>query len=229
MDEWVPLKATTLKENVTNLIRQAIIEGSIPSGEDLNQAQIAERLGVSRGPVREALGQLEQEGLIRSVPFKGVVVTPLNPTYVRELFSLRSALETFALRTGMQRDCRDDLAELRGIVDAMHVAVKDGNVGELSRLDLRFHSSIIHMPRHNLLERTWTPLKIGVQRSLHTRHRIYDSLDEVVGSHPDVLDAVADGDPDAACALLHRHIIDSGEMVCRVWLASESSESPVVQ
>jgi GntR family transcriptional regulator, rspAB operon transcriptional repressor len=226
MDDWVPLQATTLKENVTNLLRQSIIDGTIPSGEELNQAQIAERLGISRGPVREALGQLEQEGLIRSVPYKGVIVTPLTPTYVRELYSLRSALETFALREGMARGDLDDVASLRRIVDAMRKAAKDGESRELARLDLRFHSVIIQMARHHLLERTWTPLKIGVQRCLHTRHSIYRSLDEVVGSHPELLDAIVRGDVEEACSLLHQHIIDAGEKLCEVWLdTSEVAEA----
>jgi DNA-binding GntR family transcriptional regulator len=83
VDRWKHLQARTLKENVTSLLREAIIDGSLAAGEELNQAQIAERLGISRGPLREALGQLEQEGLIVSTPYKGVVVTALTPTYVR--------------------------------------------------------------------------------------------------------------------------------------------------
>ena len=218
MDTWEPLRATTLKENVTNLIRQSIIDGTIPSGEELNQAQIAEQLGISRGPVREALGQLEQEGLIRSIPYKGVVVTPLNPTYVRELYSLRSALETFALRVGIERGDKDSMAALEANVDAMRKAAKAADLKELARLDLRFHSLIIHMARHSMLERTWTPLKIGVQRCLHTRHRIYSSLDEVVGSHPDLLELMKAKKTEAAVKLLHQHIIDAGEKLCDVWL-----------
>jgi DNA-binding GntR family transcriptional regulator len=223
MDEWVPLQATTLKENVTNLLRQSIIDGTIPSGEELNQAQIAERLGISRGPVREALGQLEQEGLIRSVPYKGVIVTPLNPTYVRELYTLRSALETFALRTAMARGDADGVADLHQIVDAMRTAALRNDGVELARLDLRFHTSIIHMARHSLLERTWTPLMIGVQRCLHTRHRIYDSLDQVVGTHPELLEAIDRGDAEEASRILHQHIIDAGEQLCEAWLTSDAS------
>ena len=218
MDDWAPLHATTLKENVTNLLRQSIIDGTIPSGEELNQAQIAERLGISRGPVREALGQLEQEGLIRSVPYKGVIVTPLNPTYVRELYSLRSALEVFALQLGMERDDAEDMANLRRIVDAMRAAAKRNDARELARLDLRFHSSIIHMARSNLLERTWTPLKIGVQRCLHSRHRIYATLEEVVGTHPELLEAMVADDADGASEILRQHILDAGAKLCEVWL-----------
>lgn len=228
MDEWSPFQPKTLKENVTNLLRQSIIDGSIPSGEVLNQAQIAERLGISRGPIREALGQLEQEGLIRSVPYKGVIVTPLNPTYVRELYNLRSALETFALRSGMARNDPEDLRNLNLIVDNMRVAAQHQESRELTRLDLRFHSSIIHMARNNLLERTWTPLKIGVQRCLYSRHRIYGTLDEIVGTHPDLLEAMSQRDVEAASEILHQHILDASDKLCDEWLNDGSSEDPLL-
>lgn len=225
MDDWTPLHATTLKENVTNLLRQSIIDGTLPSGEELNQAQIAERLGISRGPVREALGQLEQEGLIRSVPYKGVVVTPLDPTYVRELYSLRTALETFALRIGMERRDPEEIGALGRIVDGMRAAAKRGDAPELARLDLRFHSMIIRMARNSLLERAWTPLKIGVQRCLHSRHRIYESLDEVVGTHPALLEAIERGDVAGATEMLEQHIIDAGNKLCDVWLDAPAAEA----
>lgn len=218
MDEWSPLNARTLKENVTNILRESIIDGTLPSGEELNQAQIAERLGISRGPVREALGQLEQEGLIRSVPYKGVVVTPLNPAYVRELYSLRTVLETFALRRGMERGDEADVVTLQTIIAEMRRAARRGDAPELTRLDLKFHSAIIQMAHHNLLERSWTPLRIGVQRCLHSRHKIHQSYDEVVGSHPEIVDAVVAGNVDDACTLLHQHIVESGHKLREAWL-----------
>ncbi len=225
MDDWTPLQATTLKENVTNILRQSIIDGTLASGEELNQAQIAERLGVSRGPVREALGQLEQEGLIRSVPYKGVVVTPLDPDYVRELYSLRVALETFALRIGMARRDPAEIAELGRIVDGMRAAAAHGDAPELARLDLRFHSTIIRMAHNSLLDRAWTPLKIGVQRCLHSRHQIYERLDEVVGTHPELLDAIQRGDATTASEILEQHIIDAGNKLCDVWLEVPTEEA----
>lgn len=221
MEDWVPLQATTLKENVTNLLRQSIIDGSLSSGEELNQAQIADRLGISRGPVREALGQLEQEGLIRSIPYKGVVIIPLTPTYVRELYSLRSALEGFAVHIGIERNDPKDAQVLNTILQSMYRAVKRGDAPELTRLDLRFHSTIIHMARHSMLERAWTPLKIGVQRCLHTRHQIYPNLDSVIGTHPGLIEAIASRDADTAISILQQHIIEAGEKLCEVWLEED--------
>jgi DNA-binding GntR family transcriptional regulator len=221
MEDWAPLQATTLKENVTNLLRESIIDGSIPSGEELNQAQIADRLGISRGPVREALGQLEQEGLIRSVPYKGVIVIPLTPTYIHELYSLRSSLEGFAVRIGIERNDPKDVKALNTILNSMSKAAKAGDGPELTRLDLRFHSTIIHMARHSLLERAWAPLKIGVQRCLHTRHQIYRGLDEVIGTHPQLIEAIAARDTERAIQILHEHIIDAGDKLREVWLEAD--------
>ncbi|MCB0025436.1 MAG: GntR family transcriptional regulator, partial [Caldilinea sp.] len=103
LDQLPHIKPTTLKANVTEILRQLIIEGTLAPGTEFNQAQIAEQLGVSRGPIREALGQLEQEGLLQSVPYKGVIVTPLTRKYVEELYSVRTALELLALDRSITR------------------------------------------------------------------------------------------------------------------------------
>ena len=217
MDDWIPLETRTLRENVTDLIRQAIIEGRLASGEELNQAQLAERLGISRGPVREALGRLEQEGLIRNVPYKGVYVTSLSPTYVRELFSLRAVLEGFALDLLIERLRPQDLEALESSVEAMRRAAKAGDNNQLTELDVTFHRSLVELSQHELLRRVWLPLEMGVQRCVHARHQIYESLDEVVGTHPDLVAAIAGRDGDAAERILEEHILEAGEKICEFW------------
>lgn len=216
-----PMEPRTLRENVTDLLRQQIITGRLAPGTELNQAQIAEQLGISRGPVREALGKLEQEGLIRSVPYKGVHVTPLTEEYVEELYSLRSALETFALRRGIEDVQPEDLERLSRTIDAMRQAARMQDAEELVRLDLQFHRIIVQMADHELLLQTWEPLELGVQRCLHARHRIYDTMEEVVGTHPALVEAIGKQDIDLACQILHEHIIEAGEQVCRYWQSHE--------
>jgi DNA-binding GntR family transcriptional regulator len=214
MNNWTTLETRTLRENVTDLIREAIIEGNLPAGSELNQAQIAEKLGISRGPVREALGQLEQEGLIHNVPYKGVVITSLTPTYVRELYSLRSALETFAINLAIEHLKTKDLKILKQLVNEMWQAAKAKNEHTLGELDLTFHRTIITMAEHDLLRKTWAPLEIGVKRCLYKRHKIYQSLDEVVGSHPALVDAIEVRDSDQATKILREHILEAGEKIC---------------
>ena len=224
VNDWQPFEARTLKDDVTQLLRQAIVDGTFTAGSELNQAQIAGKLGISRGPVREALGRLEQEGLIRSIPYKGVVVTSLTPTHVRELYSLRGALETFAVRLGIERNDPSDIAKLRTVVEEMRGAAQTGSRKELARLDLKFHSSLIHMARHDLLERTWEPLKVGVQRCLHTRHKIYTSLEEVVGSHPELIQAIEARETERATFILQGHILEAGERIVEELLSQTGDE-----
>ena len=211
MSNWTDFKARTLKANVTDLIRQAIIKGELPANSELNQAQIAERLGTSRGPVREALGQLEQEGLIKNVPYKGVIITSLTPEYVAELYSLRGALETFAVRCAIDTVNAKDLKTLRQLLKEMDKAAQAKDEKKMGELDLTFHRTIVEMSRHELLQKTWSTLEIGLQRCLYKRHEIYPSLDQVLGSHPEIVDAIAKHDVETATTLLREHILDAGE------------------
>lgn len=212
-----PMDTRTLRENVTEILRWAIIDGSLPPGTELNQAQMAEKLGISRGPLREALGQLEQEGLIRNVPYKGVYVTPLTVRYVEELYSIRAVMETFALRRGMPKLQEEDILSLKQYVDEMREAAKAHDRERLVELDRGFHRHIVTMADHELLLSIWNRLEIGVLRCLHTRHRIYRDLEEVVGSHPALVEAIENANVTLATQILHDHIIEAGVQICENW------------
>ncbi|HBY93248.1 MAG: GntR family transcriptional regulator [Ardenticatenaceae bacterium] len=224
MASFDPMAPRTLRENVTDLLRRAIIDGSLAPGTELNQAQIAEKLGISRGPVREALGQLEQEGLIRNVPYKGVYVTPLNKKYVEELYSMRGALETFALTRSLERAQPADIEWLNNIVEEMRRAGQERDAERLVQLDLAFHDYLVGMADHELLYKMWKLLEIGVRRCLHARHKIYQTLEEVVGSHPALVDAIAEHDIGRASQLLGEHITEAGEQICQLWSITEPAD-----
>ena len=211
------METRTLRENVTEILRWAIVDGSLAPGAELNQAQIAEKLGISRGPLREALGQLEQEGLIRNVPYKGVYVTPLTKRYVEELYSIRAVLETFSLTRGMERLQPEDIKALKQYVDEMREAARAQAREHLVELDRRFHRHLVTMADHELLLNIWNRLEIGVLRCLHTRHRIYRDLEEVVGSHPALVEAIEEGNVMRAKQILHDHILEAGVQICQNW------------
>lgn len=212
-----PMDTRTLRENVTEILRWAIIDGSLAPGAELNQAQMAEKLGISRGPLREALAQLEQEGLIRNVPYKGVYVTPFTVRYVEELYSIRAVLESFALTRGMERLRAEDVKVLKQYVDEMREAARAEQRERLVELDLRFHRHLVAMADHELVLNIWNRLEIGVLRCLHTRHRIYRDLEEVVGSHPALVEAIEEGNVMRAKQILHDHILEAGEQICENW------------
>ena len=220
-ENFSPIAPRTLRENVTEIIRQSIIDGRLSPGAELNQAQIADELGVSRGPIREALGRLEQEGLIRTVPYKGVIITPLDRKYVDELYSVRMALETMALERGIERLTTKKLALFEANVDAMWTAARAEEQQRLVELDLQFHETIVQIADHDFALKLWRQLAVGVKRCLHTQHRSYTFLDEVVGSHPTIVTAIADRDKTLAVQILRDHIIESAENIVRNWSTAD--------
>src|SRR5581483_1459477 len=179
---------------VTDSVRQAILQGVLIPGGQVNQAQIAAKLGISRGPLREALRQLEEEGLVQSYPHKGTFVTEITPAYIEEVYSIRRVLETFAIARMIENNNPQVLAQLRVIVDEMHLAAHASNLTRLNELDFQFHAAICRGAEHTLLMQLWKSIEVGVKRVVTLRHGIYDNLDDIIGNHPDIVAAIQDGD-----------------------------------
>lgn len=219
----------TLRTRVTNSIRDAILQGVLVPGSQINQAQIATRLGISRGPLREALRQLEEEGLVQSYPHKGTFVTEITLEYIEELYSIRRVLETFAVKRMIENYNPELLQELSDIVSSMLDAAKAGDSQELNALDFQFHTTILLGAQHSLLMQLWKAIQVGVLRLVAMRHGIYSDLFEIVGTHPDLLAAIKTGDEALAIQLLDIHIQEAGEKVSAAWslLSSLPEETPV--
>src|SRR5438034_6973997 len=126
------LEPKTLRENVLVSIRRAILDGNLAPGEQVNQQQIADKLGVSRGPIREALGQLEEEGLLRNIPYKGTFVTEITPAYIDELYDIRRVLEVFAVRRTVALADPKVVQEARLVIEAMNQAADAQDVDHLT-------------------------------------------------------------------------------------------------
>lgn len=214
------MEPKTLRTSVVDTIRQAILERILLPGEQVNQAQIAEQLGISRGPLREALGQLEEEGLIRNIPYKGTFVTEITPTYIDELFSIRRVLELFALERFMQYAGPDILGLLRRTVADMYTAATANDLDQLDQLDLQFHYLLCRGARHRLLLQLWKAIETGVRRCQALGHRNYGDLRDVIGTHPHILTAIEQGRSDEARALLDAHIREAGEQIGGAWATS---------
>lgn len=221
-----PVDARTLRQSVTEAIRQGILEGDLLPGAQVNQVQIAEQLGVSRGPVREALGQLEEEGLIKNVPYKGTFVTEITGEYISELYSIRHAIETFAARQAAQRASAKDLVELRAVLAEMYTTAALNDMSRMGALDIQFHYLICRSAHHSLLLQIWKSIEIGVRRCLALRHRIYRSPADVIGTHPDILAAIEAGDADRTCEILGLHIVEAGEQLLRSWAHLQAEDVP---
>lgn len=222
-----PVDARTLRQSVTEAIRHGILQGDLLPGSQVNQAQIAEQLGVSRGPVREALGQLEEEGLIKNVPYKGTFVTEITDDYITELYSIRQVIETFAARLAAEHATQEDLAELRAVLNEMYATAEQADMSRMGTLDIQFHYLICRSAHHSLLLQMWKSIEIGVRRCLALRHRIYRSPADVIGTHPDILAAIEAGEADRACAILGEHIAEAGQHLYRSWAHAQDEAAAV--
>ena len=208
-EKFPSMSPATLKVSVADLIRGLIFDGVLAPGIEINQVEISVRLGVSRGPLREALATLENEGLVNSVPFKGVTVSRLTREYVEELFQVRSALEVMALSKSINSMSGSDLDGLNRIVGEMQSEARVGDVARFSERDLNFHRQLIQLSKHALAFKLWSVVEVGIRRCLRYRHNMYPSLVDGIGSHPDIMFAVQQRDLAAATSLLVEHINES--------------------
>src|SRR5437867_2169159 len=129
-DPFKPIDQQTLRDTVTNTVRQAIVGGTLRPGAQINQVEVAAKLHVSRGPLREALRQLEEEGLVLSLPNKGTFVTEITTADIEEVYCIRRVLENFAIQRAVEHATDDELTDLSEIVSDMEKAAE---VPDLSR------------------------------------------------------------------------------------------------
>src|SRR5579862_6119542 len=132
------LSPRTYHQDVVASIRAAIHEGTLQGGTPLVERRIAEDMGISRAPVREALRQLEEEGLVVNIPFKGWYVTEVTPKTMEEIVSLRKAVESFAAERATVLAKAPDLTALRRLFGEMEDAAKRDAADELLELHLQF-------------------------------------------------------------------------------------------
>ena len=137
MNEYLPLR-----DVVFNTLRQAILRGELAPGERLMEIQLAERLGVSRTPIREAIRKLELEGLVLMVPRKGAEVARISEKSLRDVLEVRRSLEELATELACQRMSEEQIGELEAARDAFAAAVTSGDIMEMAECDEKFHDVI---------------------------------------------------------------------------------------
>ncbi len=217
-DPFKPIDQRTLRDTVTNTVRQAIVGGTLKPGEQINQVEVASKLHVSRGPLREALRQLEEEGLVLSLPHKGTFVTEITAADIEEVYSIRRVLENLAIQRAVEHATDAELSDLSEIASQMARAAEVPDLSRLRALDHEFHLTICKCAHHQLLLQLWKSIEVRVRRVLALRHGIYKDPRDIVGSHPDILRTIQARDVARATALLDTHIREAGEHLLAAWL-----------
>ncbi len=137
MDEYLPLRDVVFKT-----LRQAILKGELEPGERLMEIQLAERLGVSRTPIREAIRKLELEGLVLMIPRKGAEVAKISENNLRDVLEVRRSLEELAIDLACQRMTEEELSELKKTEERFAKAIQTGEVMEIAQTDESYHEII---------------------------------------------------------------------------------------
>ena len=136
-DEYIPLRDIVFKT-----LREAIVTGELKPGERLMEIKLANEMGVSRTPVREAIRKLEQEGLVRLTARKGAEVAPINAKDLKEVLEIRKALEGLACQMACQHATEEQIQDLSRINQDIEKAIDDGDIERIARLDALFHDRI---------------------------------------------------------------------------------------
>ncbi|MBM3722251.1 MAG: GntR family transcriptional regulator [Actinobacteria bacterium] len=156
-----------LADVVTDDLRDAIIAHELEPGRRLAEDDLANQMGVSRGPVREALARLEREGLIVIERHKGARIASWGKSDVEEIFSLRVVLEQLAIEWACKNATAADIAALEGVIkEFRNLSEKQRNIKNVSRLDLEFHSAIFNAAHHDRLYRAWEILRSQIHSFL---------------------------------------------------------------
>ena len=211
-----PLQRQTLAGMTLEAIRERILSGAYPEGEPLRQDAIAEELGVSRIPIREALRQLEAEGLVVFNPHRGAVVSSLSIGEIEELFELRAQIESDLVRRAVPRVRREDISSAKDTLKAYDVAFRKGEITTWGKLNWEFHATL-YAPA----DRVFT---MAVVQRLHQQSDRYMRMQLVLthgetrasDEHRSILAAVEEGDVRQASQLMRQHILGAGRRLVSV-------------
>ena len=205
------LQTRSLSSVVQGELERLIVSGDLPPGARLREVALAARLGVSRGPLREAFRMLEEAGLVRTEKNRGVTVRSLPVHEAIEIFDLRATMEQMVGRRLAESMAPAGIKELRGLVDRMDDAVKAKDAQRYHLLNLGFHDRLVEMAGNGKLTAVYR--KLIKELSLFRRLNLAESrlLPVSVSEHRQIVKAIASGDADLAGAALFNHVMRSKE------------------
>ena len=191
---------------IADTIRTRIIDGSFPPGTQLGEAQLAEQLEVSRGPVREALQRLVQEELLEARPHRGVFVAELDAGDIADVYRARRAVERAAAELIVERDDDGALEPLARLVERMSGAAQRGRWGNVVDLDRRFHEVLVDAAGSKRLSRMYRTLLAETAMCMAALEGAYPARREIVREHQRLLEALQGDELAPVLACIDEHL-----------------------
>lgn len=196
----------SLRNKVFKYVKSQIINGYYKAGDNLVESKMAEELGVSRTPIREAIRLLELEGLVETIPNKGAVVLGISPKDVEDIYAIRSLVEGLAARWAAERISSIEKKEMQKTMDLMDFFAQRGDTDELAELDNRFHQIIYEASGSKILNLTLGNLHQYVQLARLESLKRPNRLDRTIEEHHEILNAFLANDPDQAEKAMAKHV-----------------------
>lgn len=201
----------TLREQIVFSLRESIIRGDLEPGQKLTEPVLAEKLGISRTPIREAFRQLETEGFLTVVPRKGAMVSDLSRKEIEDFYEIKSVLEGYASRIAAERITEKDIAKLTKINNQLEILAKNDDVEAFFKKNNEFHSVFINICDNDKLLDIWDNLIRRFVRFRLQALSVPGRLMNSVKQHRDIINALSKRDGSLSEALVVKHSIVSGE------------------
>ncbi|MHA6796552.1 GntR family transcriptional regulator [Pseudonocardia bannensis] len=208
-----PVSRRSTAAIVADRIRQAIMRGTFPPGTQLGEVELAGRLGVSRGPLREAMQRLVAEGLLRSERHRGLFVRDLDAADVRDVYLARTAVERAAGMLILDGDRSAATERLTAALAAMEAAAAAGDAVALADADHGFHAELVAAAGSPRLRRMADALLVETRMCLAALQQTAPPAEELLVEHRVLRDAVHDGDADRLVATLEAHMADAVDRI----------------
>jgi DNA-binding GntR family transcriptional regulator len=208
MTDFSLINQQPLSQTLLVTLREAIISGQLKPGQPLIQSRLAAQFGVSRAPLREALNRLEEEGFVKTIPYKGSAVAPLTRQNVDEIRSLRNMLEEFAGQLIIADLHQHQLDEIEVIYVQMQEAADREDIDAVDALDLGLHQKICELSGHTLLIEVWNRYANQFRRVLTFTNRVNHDLRLIVEMHEPLINALRLRDREALRDFYENHGTD---------------------
>lgn len=208
MATFVPLAHQKAPTAVLAQIRQAILSGELPAGAQLREAHIAEEMGISRSPVREALSRLEEEGLVEKVPFKGAFVASVQPETIAEIAAIRALVEPYAVIQSLPRLKESDWKQLRRVLAQLDRA-SDRDLMSAIEKHLAFHRYFYEKSGNATLLALWQDWESKLRLFFIVDHEAFQHAHDVTGVHEELITIIESGDHERIRAAFSHHVHDA--------------------
>lgn len=203
-------------DKVAYILREAIFDGALQPSSWLRESELARKLGVSRTPIREALKRLAAEGLVDITARQGAIVSKMGVEDILEVYAVRENLEGLAARLAAKSRSQLHLDQLENILTQMTQAIAEGSPRDLADLNITFHQIIRQVAANHHLNRFLSQVEFAVRRFGRTTFEVPGRAKEAVEEHRHIVEAVAEGDAEAAERLAIEHMRRARELRIRM-------------